>query len=293
MTPPPLPGAVQQGIEAMKDNVVVVIGAGGIGMAIARRQAIGKVLLLADVNAQQLETAANDLRRASYVVETMVVDVTSRAAVRALADKAAELGAVTQVVNTAGLSPNMAPVDRVLAVDLYGAAVVFEEFGRVIAPGGAGLIISSMAGHMMPALPPEQDHALAFTPADELLALPFLQGDAVPDTLVAYMLAKRGNMLRVQAEAMTWGARGARVNAISPGIIMTPLARHELESPIGEIYEAMVAASALQRMAPPEEIAGAAAFLLGPDAGFVTGSDLLIDGGVIAAMRAGKLPVPG
>jgi NAD(P)-dependent dehydrogenase (short-subunit alcohol dehydrogenase family) len=198
-----------------------------------------------------------------------------------------------QVVNTAGLSPNMAPVDRLLAVDLYGTAVVFEEFERVIAPGGAGLVISSMAGHMIPALPPEHDRALAYTPADELLALPFLQPDAVPNTLVAYMLAKRGNNLRVQAAAMGWGERGARVNSISPGIIVTPLARHELESEIGEIYRAMVEASPVKRMAPPDEIAIAASFLLGPDSGFITGSDLLIDGGVIAAMRAGKLPTPG
>jgi NAD(P)-dependent dehydrogenase (short-subunit alcohol dehydrogenase family) len=277
----------------MKKDVVVMIGAGGIGVAIARRQGFGKTLLLADFNEKTLQSAAHDLRGASYAVETHVVDVSSRASVKSLAQAAAALGNVMQVVNTAGLSPNMAPVDRVLAVDLYGTAVVFEEFERVIAPGGAGLVISSMAGHMMPALPPAQDHALAYTPADELLALPFLQPDAVPNTLVAYMLAKRGNMLRVQAAAMGWGERGARVNAISPGIIVTPLAQHELESEIGDIYRAMVQASPVKRMAPPDEIAIAASFLLGPDAGFITGSDLLIDGGVIAAMRAGKLPTPG
>jgi NAD(P)-dependent dehydrogenase (short-subunit alcohol dehydrogenase family) len=277
----------------MARDVVVVIGAGGIGVAIARRQGFGKTLLLADFNEKTLQSAAEELRGASYSVETQIVDVSSRASVKALAEAAAALGNVVQVVNTAGLSPNMAPVDRVLEVDLYGSAVVFEEFETVIAPGGAGLIISSMAGHMMPALPPEQDHALAYTPADELLDLPFLKGDAIPNTLVAYMIAKRANILRVQAAAMTWGARGARVNAISPGIIVTPLARHELDSEIGDIYRAMVEASAVKRMAPPDEIAVAASFLLGPDAGFITGSDLLIDGGVIAAMRAGKLPTPG
>lgn len=277
----------------MAKEVVAIIGSGGIGVAIARRQGIGKIVLLADNNPATLNAAADDLRNASYTVETCRVDVTSRDSVRALAKKAAALGDVKQVVNTAGLSPNMAPVDKVLAVDLYGAALVFEEFEAVIAEGGAGLIISSMAGHMMPALTPEQDHALAYTPTDELLDLPFLKGDAVPNTLVAYMMAKRANHLRVQAAAMTWGAKGARVNSISPGIIVTPLARHELDSEIGGIYRAMVEASAAKRMAPPDEIAGAAAFLLGPDAGFVTGSDLLIDGGVIAAMRAGKLPTPG
>lgn len=277
----------------MSKDIVVIIGAGGIGTAIARRQGIGKTLLLADFNTKTLDAAASELRGASYQVETQTVDVSSRASVRQLAQAAAALGRVTQVVNTAGLSPNMAPVDRLLAVDLYGSAVVFEEFEPVIAAGGSGLLISSMAGHMMPALPPEQDHALAYTPADELLALPFLQPAVVPNTLVAYMLSKRANALRVQAAAMSWGERGARVNAISPGIIVTPLARHELESEIGGVYRAMVEASPSKRMAPPDEIAIAAAFLLGPDAGFITGSDLLIDGGVIAAMRAGKLPTPG
>jgi NAD(P)-dependent dehydrogenase (short-subunit alcohol dehydrogenase family) len=275
----------------MKD-VIVVIGAGGIGQAIARRQGFGKTILLADWNADTLANAAADLAAASYAVETQQVDVALRASVRALVDTAASLGAVVQVVNTAGLSPNMASVEKVLEVDLYGSAVVFEEFERVIAPGGAALIISSMAGHMLPALTAEQDKALAFTQADELLALPFLQPDAVPNSMVGYMIAKRANTLRVQAAAMSWGERGARVNSISPGIIVTPLAQHELNSEIGDIYRAMVEASPSRRMAPPEEIAVAASFLLGPDAGFITGSDLLIDGGVIAAMRAGKLPSP-
>jgi NAD(P)-dependent dehydrogenase (short-subunit alcohol dehydrogenase family) len=271
-------------------DVIVVIGAGGIGLAIARRQGFGRTVLLADFNEAVLQAAADSMTAASYVVETKVVDVASRESVRALADKAASLGPVMQVVNTAGLSPNMAPPQKVLEVDLYGSAVVFEEFERVIAPGGAGLIISSMAGHMMRQLPEDQEHALAFGPADELLALPFLK--EVPNSLVGYMVAKRANHLRVQAAAMTWGEKGARVNSISPGIIVTPLAQHELDSEIGDGYRAMIAASPSKRMAPPEEIAVAAAYLLGPDAGFVTGSDLLIDGGVIAAMRAGKLPVP-
>ena len=277
----------------MKNNVIVIIGSGGIGVAIARRQGVGKTVLLADFSAKVLEDAAELLRGASYTVETQEVDVASRKSVRSLAETAAALGSVEQVINTAGLSPNMAPPDRVLAVDLYGSAVVFEEFGRVIAPGGAGLIISSMAGHMIPALSDEQNKALAFTPADELLDLPFLSNEAVPNSMVAYMIAKRANHLRVQAEAMNWGARGARVNSISPGIIATPLAQHELNSSIGDGYRAMIAASPAGRMAPPDEVAAAAAYLLGPDATFITGSDLLIDGGVIAAMFAGKLPSPG
>lgn len=224
-------------------DVVVVIGAGGIGQAIARRQGFGKTILLADFNEKTLQAAATALKDAGYSVETQTVDVSSRASVHALADKAAALGRVMHVVNTAGLSPNMAPPERVMEVDLYGSAVVFEEFERVIADGGSGLIISSMAGHMLPALMPEQDHALAHTLADDLLALPFLAADAVPNSMVAYMMAKRANNLRVQAAAITWGAKGARVNAISPGIVSTPLAQHELNSPIGDGYRAMIAAS--------------------------------------------------
>lgn len=276
----------------MNKEVIVMIGAGGIGMAIARRQGFGRNVLLADFNPQTLASAAQSMRDAGYAVETQLTDVSSRESVEALAAKATSLGSVTQVVNTAGLSPNMAPIEGVLKVDLYGAALVFEIFGEVIAPGGSGLIISSMAGHMLPALPPEQDQALIHTPTEELLALPFLQPEVIPNTVVAYMIAKRANHLRVQASAISWGKRGARVNSISPGIVVTPLAQHELNSEIGDMYRAMVEASPARRMAPPEEIAIAASFLLGPDAAFVSGSDLLIDGGVIAAMKTGTLATP-
>jgi len=276
----------------MSQEVVVVIGAGGLGMAIACHQGFGKHILLADFNERLLESAAKELELASCMVATLKVDVSSRPSVRALADAAAALGSVVNVVNTAGVSPNMAPPDRVLAVDLYGSAVVFEEFERVIAPGGAGLVVSSMAGHMSAGLPAEQEHDLAFAPADELLAKPFLGPDAVPNSMVASIVSKRANYLRVQASAISWGKRGARVNSISPGIIATPLAQHELNSPIGDIYRAMIDASPAKRMASPDESAVAASYLLGPDAGLVTGSDLPIDGGVIAAMRAGLLPNP-
>jgi NAD(P)-dependent dehydrogenase (short-subunit alcohol dehydrogenase family) len=276
----------------MTREVIVIIGAGGIGIAIARRQGFGRTVLLADRNDQTLAGAAQAMKDAGYEVRTQGVDVTDRASVKALADKAASLGNVMQVVNTAGVSPNMAPIEGVLKVDLYGTAVVFDEFGLVVAPGGSGLIVSSMAGHMMPALQAEQDQALMHTPTEELLGLPFLQADQIPNPVVAYMIAKRANHLRVQAEAIRWGRRGARVNAISPGIIVTPLAQHELNSPIGDMYRAMIDASPARRMAPPDEIAVAASFLLGPDAGFVTGSDLLIDGGVIAAMKTGALQMP-
>jgi NAD(P)-dependent dehydrogenase (short-subunit alcohol dehydrogenase family) len=276
----------------MIEEVVVIIGAGGIGTAIARRQGFGKAILLADNNRRTLDDAAALLKAASYNVHTQIVDVTSRSSVRALAEKAASLGRVSQVLNTAGLSPNMASPAKVLEVDLYGVALVFDEFENVIAPGGSAIVISSMAGHMPAPLLSEQEYALAHTPTDELLALPFLGPDAVPDSMAAYGIAKKANHLRVQAASLSWGERGARVNSISPGIIATPLAQHEMASESGPIYQAMIAASPAKRMASPDEVAAAAAFLFGPEAGFITGSDLLMDGGVIAAMRAGRLDNP-
>jgi NAD(P)-dependent dehydrogenase (short-subunit alcohol dehydrogenase family) len=274
-------------------NVLVVIGVGGIGQAIARRQGAGKSLLLADFDERTLDAAATGLEGAGYAVTTMHVDVSSRQSTRALAEAANKLGNVTEIVHTAGLSPNMAAPDKILAVDLLGTAFVLEEFGSIVAPGGAGLVISSMAGYMPPPLPQEVNEALARTPADELLKLPILQPSAVPDSGAAYAISKRANHLRVQAESLRWGARGARVNSISPGIIMTPMAEKEMASPIGAAYRAMIEASAAKRVGTPDEIASAAAYLLGPDAGFVTGSDLLIDGGVIAALRAGRLKLVG
>jgi NAD(P)-dependent dehydrogenase (short-subunit alcohol dehydrogenase family) len=180
-----------------------------------------------------------------------------------------------------------APVEALLRVDLVGVALVLEEFGRVIAPGGSGVVISSMAGHMIPALSPEQDEALARTPADELMQLPFLQG--LPNSGAAYTISKRANALRVQAAAVEWGDRGARINSISPGIIFTPLAMDELNSAGGPRYQEMIKVSAAGRGGTPDEVGAAAAYLMGPDGAFITGSDLLIDGGVIAAMRAGRL----
>jgi NAD(P)-dependent dehydrogenase (short-subunit alcohol dehydrogenase family) len=276
----------------MVGDVIVIIGAGGIGSAIARRQGFGNTILLADINSPTLDDAATLLRGASYQVHTQIVDVTSRTSVRALADKAASLGRVLQLFNTAGLSPNMAPPAKVLEVDLYGVALVFDEFENVIASGGSAIVISSMAGHMPAPLPPEQEYALAHTPTEELLGLPFISADAVPDSMAAYGIAKKANHLRVQAASLSWGERGARVNSISPGIIATPLAQHEMASESGPIYQAMIAASPAKRMASPDEVAAAAAFLCGPEAGFITGNDLLMDGGVIPAMRAGRIDNP-
>jgi NAD(P)-dependent dehydrogenase (short-subunit alcohol dehydrogenase family) len=274
----------------MSTRVVVVIGAGGIGQAIARRVGSGRTVLLADLDPDKLAGAAEALEATGHVVRTHPVDVASRDSVRTLAQAAAALGDVVTVVHTAGLSPVQASAAAILAVDLVGVAVVLDEFGGVIAPGGAGLVVSSMAGHMR-ALAPltiEQEHALARTPTDELLQLPFLGPDAVTDSGAAYALSKRANHLRVSAAAVTWGDRGARVNSISPGIILTPLARDEMAVPGAAGYQAMIKQSAAGRVGTTDEVATAAAYLL--NAGFVTGSDLLIDGGVIAAINGGRLP---
>lgn len=273
----------------MHSNVIVVIGVGGIGMAIARREGAGKMVLLADINEKNLAKASQDLMDTGYVVETQQTDVSLLSSVKALVAKAVSLGNVLQVVNTAGLSPNMASVEKLLEVDLVGAVYVLEEFGKVIAEGGAGIHISSMAGHMIPDLGAETNTALAVTLASELLSLPVLQPANVPNTTYAYCLSKRANHLRIQAESIKWGERGARVNSISPGIILTALAKHELDSPIGDGYRAMITASAAKRVGTVDEVATLAHYLLGPDSSFVTGSDILMDGGVIAAMKMGKI----
>jgi NAD(P)-dependent dehydrogenase (short-subunit alcohol dehydrogenase family) len=272
-------------------QVVVVIGAGGIGQAIASRQGSGKAVLLADLNAETLAAAAEALEARGHNVVTRSVDVASRESVHALAQAAAALGDLVQVVDTAGLSPVQASPAAILAVDLVGVALVLEEFGQIIAPGGAGLVISSMAGYMLPALDPEAEHALAQTSVDELLGLPILAPDAVANSGRAYALAKRANHLRIQSAAVAWGDRGARVNSISPGIILTPFAQEEMTGPGAQGYRAMIDRSAAGRVGTTDEVASAAAYLLGPDAGFITGADLLIDGGVIAALRAGRLQV--
>jgi NAD(P)-dependent dehydrogenase (short-subunit alcohol dehydrogenase family) len=277
------------GDHVMDQQVVVVIGAGGIGQAIGRRQGSGRVVLLADRNESVLEAAQDAVEAAGHNVVTHPVDVSSRESVHALAQYAASRGNVVNVVHTAGLSPVQATPEAILAVDLYGVAMVLEEFGEVVAAGGSGLVVSSMAGHMLPALPAEQDQALASTPAEELLRLPFLSPEAIPSSGLAYAMSKRANHLRVRGAAIAWGERGARVNSISPGIILTPLAKDEMSGPGAEGNQTMIRECAAGRVGTTDEIATAAAFLLG--AGFVTGSDLLIDGGVIAAIHAGRIPL--
>jgi NAD(P)-dependent dehydrogenase (short-subunit alcohol dehydrogenase family) len=270
-------------------NVVVVIGAGSIGQAVARRVSAGKRVLLADLHLENADAAAKTLSNAGFDATTLKVDVSSRASVHALVEKAASLGEVSGLIHAAGVSPSQASPETILKVDLYGTALVLEEFGNVIARGGSGVVISSQSGHRLPALSTEQNALLATTPAESLLALPMLQPDQVKDSLHAYQLSKRGNSLRVMAEAVRWGKRGARINAISPGIIITPLANDELKGPRGAGYRRMMDVCAAGRAGTPDEVGGVGALLMGPDGAFITGSDFLMDGGVTAAYWFGEL----
>jgi NAD(P)-dependent dehydrogenase (short-subunit alcohol dehydrogenase family) len=270
-------------------DVIVVIGPGSIGQAIARRVSAGKYVLLADLRPENADAAAEVLSNAGFEVNTAIVDVSSRESVHALVQTATALGEVTGVIHAAGVSPSQASPQTILSVDLYGTALVLEDFGNVIAPGGSGLVIASQSGHRLGALTAEEDAALATTPADELLALPMLQPDRVKDSLHAYQLSKRGNSLRVMAEAVRWGKRGARVNTISPGIIITPLAKDELTGPRGEGYRRMIELCPAGRAGTPDEIGTVGALLMGPQGEFITGSDFLMDGGVTAAYRFGDL----
>ncbi len=270
-------------------SVVVVIGAGSIGQAIARRVSVGKHVLLADLRQGNVDAAAKVLSDAGFEVSTAIVDVSSRESVHALVETATAIGTITGVIHAAGVSPTQASPAMILKVDLYGTALVLEEFGAVIARDGAAVVIASQSGHRLPALTPEQNKALATTPADELLSLPMLQPDQVKDPLYAYQVSKRGNSLRVMAEAVRWGKRGARVNTISPAIIFTSLAKDELAGPRGEGYRRMIKLSAAGRGGTPDEVGTVAALLMGPDGTFITGSDFLMDGGVTAAYWYGEL----
>ena len=270
-------------------NFIVVIGAGSIGQAIARRVSAGKHIVLADLRPENSEAAAKTLSDAGFNVSTTIVDVSSRASVQALVETATSIGEISGFIHAAGVSPSQASPETILKVDLYGTALLLEEFGKVIAPGGAGVVIASQSGHRLPPLSTEQNAALATTPVEELLALPMLQPDQVKDSLHAYQISKRGNSLRVMAEAVRWGRRGARINTISPGVIITPLANDELKGPRGAGYRRMMEISAAGRAGTPDEVGTVGALLMGPDGAFITGSDFLMDGGVTAAYWFGEL----
>ncbi|MGF6995589.1 SDR family oxidoreductase [Paraburkholderia sp. GAS32] len=270
-------------------KVIVVIGPGSIGQATARRVGTGKHLLLADLRQEQADAAAKTLSEAGFEVTTAAVDISSRASVEALVAKATSLGAVHGLIHAAGVSPSQASPETILKIDLYGTALILEVFGEVMAEGGAGVVIASQSGHRLPPLTTEDNHALATTPVEELLKLPMLQSDQVKDSLHAYQLSKRGNALRVMFEAVRWGKRGARINTISPGIIITPLAKDELSGPRGAGYRRMIDGCPAKRAGTPDEVGNVAALLMGPDGGFITGSDFLMDGGVTASYWLGEL----
>jgi NAD(P)-dependent dehydrogenase (short-subunit alcohol dehydrogenase family) len=273
----------------VSNDVLVIIGVGGMGVSVARRCGAGRTIVLADINAEGLAATAAALTDDGHQVLTQEVDVTSRGSLAAVAEAAKRAGRVTSVVHTAGLSPQQASTEAVLAVDLLGVALSLDEFGKVIEPGGAGVVIASMAGHMLPPPDAEVARQLASLPAEELLGLEACT--SITSSQMAYLFAKRANQIRVAAAAETWGQRGARINSISPGIISTAMGRLELDSESGTLMRTMVDNSGLRRLGTPEDIAAAAEFLLGPSASFITGTDLLVDGGVVAAITTGTIDV--
>ena len=273
----------------MKKEVMLVTGAGQISMAIARRIGFGKKIILGDKKKENAETIAKIMNDAGFDVVPMEMDLSSRESILALIAEGQKYGEIKMLVNGAGVSPSQAPIEAILKVDLYGTAVLLEEVGKVIAEGGAGVTISSQSGWRMPALTAEQDEQLATTPTEELLSLPMLQPENIRDTLHAYQMAKRCNEKRVMAESVKWGERGARLNDIAPGIIVTPLAIDEFNGPRGDFYKNMFAKCPAGRPGTADEVANVAELLMGPAGAFITGSTILIDGGATASYYYGPL----
>lgn len=274
----------------MGKESIIWIGAGQIGLAIVRRIASGRRVVVGDKNRKNAQSAADLLNHAGFDAVALEADISSRESIRAVISEARRYGAVRYLVNAAGVSPSQASVETILKVDLYGTAVLLEEVGKVIAEGGSGVTISSQSGHRMPALAPEEDLLLATTPTEELLSLDMLRPENIRDTLHAYQMAKRCNVKRVMAEAVKWGERGARINSVSPGIIVTPLAIDEFNGPRGEFYKNMFAKCPAGRPGTADEVAHVAELLLDEKLGaFITGSDFLIDGGATAFYFYGPL----
>lgn len=273
----------------MKKDVMLVTGAGQISMALARRTGFGKKIVLGDKNIANAEAIAKIMNDAGYDVVPFEMDLSSRESIQAIIKKAQEFGEIKYMINGAGVSPSQAPVEAILKVDLYGTAVLLEEVGKVIAEGGAGITISSQSGWRMPQLTPEEDRALAMTPAEELLDLEILQPENIKDTLHAYQLAKRCNEKRVMYECIRWGERGARLNDIAPGIIVTPLAIDEFNGPRGDFYKDMFARCPAGRPGTADEMANIAELLLSDAGAFITGSTFLADGGATASYYYGPL----
>ena len=269
-------------------EVVALLGAGSMGMAIAERVAQNRTVLLGDISEKALESARERLEYSGYDVETMKVDASDKESIYAFAARAKELGSVKYYLHTAGASPNQTNPQHIIKLDLIGSAYALDAFGEVMARDGAGILISSQTGYMLPEpLTNEVEWALTNTPSDELENLPCLSSEIVVNSGIAYILSKHANQLRVRKAAMDWGKRGARINTISPGVIVTPLAYDEFRA-AGEGYQKMIESSAMHRVSNPAEIANAAQFLLSDQASFITGTDLLVDGGTIAAIKTGE-----
>lgn len=270
-------------------QVMLLTGSGQIGMAIARRMGYGMKIVIGDKSLKNAETIADTMNKAGFDTVPMATDISSHESILALVAEAQTYGEITMLVNAAGVSPSQASIETILKVDLYGTAVLLEEVGKVIAPGGTGVTISSQSGHRMPALTADEDRLLATTPTEELLSLDMLQPQNVRDTLHAYQLAKRCNVKRVMAEAVKWGQRGARINSISPGIIVTPLALDEFNGPRGDFYKNMFAKCPAGRPGTADEVANVAELLMRPQGAFITGADFLVDGGATASYFYGPL----
>ena len=274
-------------MKVMKKQVTVLVGAGSIGQAIIRRVSAGKHIVLADYSIENANKAKETLENAGFECSTIQCDLGSKEDILRLVEFATSNGEVKYLVNAAGVSPSQAPVAEILRVDLYGTSVLLEEFGKMITEGGSGVIISSQRGHRLPALPQEQNDALAMTPTDKLLELPFLK--AIDDTLKAYQYSKCCNVLRVMYEATRWGRRGATINSISPGIIITPLAIDELHGPRKDGYLKMIEGMPAHRAGTPDEVGDLAEFLMSSRGRFISGADFLIDGGCTASYWYGDL----
>ena len=270
-------------------NVMLWAGAGQIGMAIARRMGVGMKIVVGDKRLENAQAIAKIMSEAGYDVVPMEMDLSCRESFRALIAEGQKYGDIKMLVNAAGVSPSQAPIETILKVDLYGTAVLLEEVGKVIAPGGVGVTISSQSGWRMPALTAEEDAQLATTPTEELLALPLLQPANIRDTLHAYQLAKRCNEKRVMAQSVEWGKRGARLNAIAPGIIVTPLALDEFNGPRGDFYKNMFAKCPAGRPGTADEVANVAELLMSDKGAFISGSTFLIDGGATSSYYYGPL----
>lgn len=268
---------------------MIVTGAGQISMAIARRMGYGKKIVMGDKNIDNAKAIAEIMNNAGYDVEPIEMDLSSRESIKSLIAKALEYGDIKMLVNGAGVSPSQAPIEAILKVDLYGTAVLLEEVGKVIAEGGCGVTISSQSGWRMTQLTAEEDAALATTPTEELLKLDMLQPENIKDTLHAYQMAKRCNEKRVMGQSVEWGKRGARINAIAPGIIVTPLAVDEFNGPRGDFYKNMFAKCPAGRPGTADEVANVAELLMSEKGAFITGSTFLMDGGATASYYYGPL----